>query len=174
MASHADRMQLRGRQRIEALARCEEQMGEWGLKVPAVAPLVLGFGVGDFYRVGLIEYWLANEIEKGYCGKYMFLFGGQTCPAHSHVEKHETFFVVRGELRMTVDGVGRTMSGGDVQAMPPGQVHSFSGIGPALVLEMSTPCIPRDNRFEDSVVADWLAGIISPDRGPDIQERPLE
>ena len=157
MASDVDRMQLQGPQRGEVLARCEAQMGAWGLTAPSVEPLVLGFGLGDFYRVGLIEFWLANEIERGYCGKYLFVVDGQMCPAHSHVGKHETFFVVKGTLRMTVDGVERTMAEGDVLPMPPGQVHSFVGIGPALVLEMSTPCLLSDNRFEDTDIANWLA-----------------
>ena len=161
MASHADRMQLQGPQRDEALARCEAQMSAWGLKPPAVEPLVLGFGLGDFDRVGLIEFWLVNELERGYCGKYMFLVDSQMCPAHSHVNKHETFFVVKGSLRMTVDGAERTMNEGDALSMPPGQVHSFTGIGPALVLEMSTPCLLEDNRFEDADIADWLAKSVS-------------
>jgi len=154
-------MQLQGPQRDEALARCEAQMKAWGLKPPAVEPLVLGFDLGDFHRVGLIEFWLVNESERGYCGKYLFVLDGQTCPAHSHEDKHETFFVVKGHVRMTVDGVERTMDEGDVLPMPPRQVHSFTGIGPALVLEMSTPCLPEDNRFEDPDVADWLARSVS-------------
>ena len=38
----------------------------------------------EFDRVGLIEFWIANEKEAGYCGKYLFAFDGQQCPAHSH------------------------------------------------------------------------------------------
>ncbi len=60
--------------------------------MPPHEPLVSDFGLGDFYETGLIEYWVANEIQAGYCGKLLFVFGGQTCPMHWHKRKHETFF----------------------------------------------------------------------------------
>jgi len=149
MSSDLERMQLAGPRRSDALRRFHQQLAEWGLKMPDVEPLVLDFGLGDFDRVGLIECWLANEIQAGYCGKYLFVFDGQQCPVHNHVQKHETFFVVKGRLGMTVDNRCRTMQEGDLLAMPAGWVHSFTGVGNALILEVSTPCLPDDNRFHD-------------------------
>lgn len=55
-----------------ALAAFKKRLRKWGLAMPAVKPLVLDFGLGDFYRTGLIEYWIANETRAGYCGKYLF------------------------------------------------------------------------------------------------------
>ena len=154
-------MQVQGPQRRAALERFAEQLSRWRLAMPAVEPLVMDFGLGDFARTGLIEYWIANEIEAGYCGKYLFVFDGQTCPAHCHRHKHETFFVVKGTVRLTVDGRAREMGPGDVLPMPPGQVHSFAGVGNALLLEVSTPCLVDDNQFEDAAVAAWLARAMS-------------
>ena len=142
----------------EALRRFREKMVEWCVVMPDVEPLVMDFGLGEFDKVGLIEYWIANETEAGYCGKYLFLFDGQQCPYHSHNEKHETFFVVKGKIRMVVNGEERIMNEGDVLAMPTGDVHSFFGIGDALVMEISNPCILSDNIFEDARIAAWLAG----------------
>lgn len=71
-----------GTVREEALAACARQLRAWDVALPPVEPLVLDFGLGDFYRTGLIEYWIANEIEAGYCGKFLFLFDRQTCPLH--------------------------------------------------------------------------------------------
>ncbi|NQT19917.1 MAG: D-lyxose/D-mannose family sugar isomerase [Planctomycetes bacterium] len=110
---------------------------------------MLDFGLGRFHEIGLIEYWIANEIEAGYCGKYLFVFDGQTCPMHHHREKMETFFIVRGTVRMIMDATERRMAAGDVLPVRPGHKHSFSGIGPALLLELSKPCIIADNVFED-------------------------
>ena len=124
-------------------------MKSWGLQMPPVEPLVLDFGLGDFYKTGLIEYWIANELDAGYCGKFLFLFDGQSCPAHSHKEKLETFFVVKGKLSMDCAGSLREMSAGDVLRMECGQRHSFTGAGPVLVLEISKPCLVDDNYFED-------------------------
>ena len=98
--------------RVEVLARFLSQIGEWGIALPPVEPLVLDFGLGRFDEIGLIEYWIANEVDAGYCGKYLFVFDGQTCPMHYHREKMETFFVVKGQVRMTLDGEELTMGSG--------------------------------------------------------------
>lgn len=132
-----------------ALADFQRQIAAWSVALPPVAPLVLDFGLGDFPHTGLIEYWIANEAGAGYCGKYLFVFDGQTCPTHRHRRKHETFFLVKGRVRMTLDGVSRNMSAGDVLPVPPGKVHCFTGLGPALLLELSMPCEVDDNYFED-------------------------
>ncbi len=151
-----DSLQMQAGLREEALNKFAARLGAWGLAMPLVEPLVLDFGVGDFARTGLIEYWVANELGAGYCGKYLFVFDGQQCPAHSHAHKHETFFVVKGEVILNVNGEDRRMKAGDVLAMPPGDVHSFTGRGDALLLECSTPCHPADNRFVDPRVSNWL------------------
>lgn len=132
-----------------ALAACRRQLKTWGVALPAVTPLVLDFGLGRFDRIGLIEYWLANEARAGYCGKYLFVFDGQTCPEHRHRVKHETFFVVQGRVRMRSGGRTWIMKPGDVYRVPRGRAHRFTGIGPALLLELSTPCQVDDNYFTD-------------------------
>ena len=71
--------------------------------MPPSQRLVLDFGLGDFKGTGLIECWLANEVAAGYCGKYLFVFDRQTCPAHLHRKKHETFFIAKGRVRMVID-----------------------------------------------------------------------
>ena len=114
-----------GPQADRALAACRRQMGMWGLAVPPAQPLVLDFGLGQFDRVGLIEFWIANEVEAGYCGKYLFMFDGQQCPAHSHRIKHETFFPIRGTLNVTFDTQPLTLGPGQVLPIAPGHVHAF-------------------------------------------------
>ena len=140
---------ITGLQREAALAACRRQMQGWGLAVPPAEPLVLDFGLGDFTSTGLIEYWIANEMSAGYCGKYLFLFDGQTCPRHRHKEKHETFFVVKGRVRTTLGERVFEMEAGEVLTVPPGIFHSLTGIGPALLLELSMPCKISDNEFAD-------------------------
>jgi mannose-6-phosphate isomerase-like protein (cupin superfamily) len=143
---------LTGPRAERALAGFRGQAAAWGLTLPPATPLVLDFGLGDFDRQGLIECWIANEREAGYCGKYLFVFDGQTCPLHFHRRKHETFFVVKGQVRITCDGVPRELGEGEVLAVPPGRPHSFTGIGPALLLELSMPCEVDDNYFADAAI----------------------
>lgn len=126
-----------------------KQIRQWDVALPDVEPLVLDFGLGEFQQTGLIEYWIANEMTAGYCGKYLFVFDGQTCPLHRHATKHETFFVVKGSVRMVHGEDNFTLGEGSVLPVKHGSYHSFTGIGPALLLELSMPCEIDDNDFAD-------------------------
>lgn len=142
--------ELSGHAREEALARAATVLEEWGLVMPAGEPLVLHFGLGQFEQIGEIEYWIVNDTENNYCGKFLFLFEGQRCPNHRHAKKDETFYIVRGELEMTVEGETRRMRSGDTLKLAPGREHTFAAVGgPALVLEVSLPSVPGDNFFAD-------------------------
>ena len=117
---------------------------------------MIDFGLGQLDRVGLIEYWIANEKEAGYCGKYLFVFDGQQCPAHSHRPKHETFFLVRGCLQVVMDG--RSLTSSRVRFCRSRLATStLSGAdGNSLLLEFSMPCGVNDNCFEDPHIMEWL------------------
>ncbi len=153
-----DNYELQGLERDEAIAAVRRQIDAWGLTMPPGAPLVMHFGLGRFAEIGETEFWIANEREAGYCGKFIFVFDGQTCPYHHHRMKHETFYIVNGRVSMKVGDDEREMSAGDVLAMPPGVGHSFTGIGPALLLEVSQPSVLQDNFFADRRIGD--SGVI--------------
>jgi len=161
MDKKLDNIQLKSSQTDEILNNFRKQLNIWGLEMPAVESLIMDFGLGDYERVGIIECWVVNEVEAGYCGKFLFLFDGQRCPMHGHSQKHETFMVVKGKIRMTAGTEERIMDQGDVLVMPAGQKHSFLGIGNTLVLEISTPCNVDDNDFQDAAIAAWLKKSLS-------------
>ena len=144
-----DAVEVQGPERKKVLADIEDQMAAWGLKMPPVTPLAMQFGLNRFMEIGETEWWVANEAELGYCGKFLFVFDGQTCPYHHHRMKHETFFIIKGTLRMKVGEEDRLMREGDLLVMPPGVGHSFTGVGPCLILEVSMPSILQDNFFAD-------------------------
>ena len=143
---------LSDEEQTAALDECRQQIAEWELTMPDVEPVVLNFSSDDFRQRGLIIFSIVNEVSAGYCGKFLFVFDGQTCPYHHHGTKHETFFVVRGEAKMIIDGQERVMTAGDVLAMEPSVKHSFTGLGNALLLEVSMPSSGGDNFFEDKSV----------------------
>jgi N-acetylneuraminate synthase len=150
--------QVTGDKRKQALQHCLDTIQGWGLTMPDVEPLALDFGLGRFDEIGEIEFWVANEEEWGYCGKFLFVADGQTCPYHKHDQKHETFFVMKGQVRMVINEEEKVLQEGDILVMPPGQRHSFTGVGPALLLEVSMPSIRQDNFFADKAIGD--AGVI--------------
>jgi D-lyxose ketol-isomerase len=143
-------------ERGRVLKACRAQLRRWKIALPPADPLVLDFGLNDFKRVGEIEFWIANELPAGYCGKYLFVFDGQTCPLHSHRQKHETFFVVKGCLRIRVGKQTLQLKEGSVFPVSPGLVHSFTGVGNALLLELSMPCKIADNVFVEPRTDRWL------------------
>lgn len=143
----------------DAMKACREQMDAWGLAMPKTEPIVSDFELGDFKKNGLIEMWIANETEAGYCGKYLFVFDGQTCPYHHHNNKLETFFIVKGEVAMNYDGEHIVLHAGDAKLVERGHNHSFTGKGPALILECSMPCTDDDDFFEDERIPDGWAVV---------------
>lgn len=146
---NTDNIELTGDEREKVLAAIERQLAEWGLRMPNVEPLTLHFGLNRFREIGETEYCVADERSHGYCGKFLFVFDGQICPGHYHHTRHETFFVLKGRIRMKVGDQEIIMCEGDVQVMPSGIEHSFTGIGPALILEASTPSTAGDCVFTD-------------------------
>lgn len=144
---------LQGEVAAAGLAAARAQIAAWGLTMPPVTPLVFDFGLGDFARVGEIEFWIANELEAGYCAKFLFVADGQTCPLHLHAKKHETFYLVKGRLTVEFAGGTRELGEGAVLPVPPDTLHSFTGSGgPALLLEVSMPSVVADNFFADQRV----------------------
>jgi mannose-6-phosphate isomerase-like protein (cupin superfamily) len=95
---------LQGPMRQDALEKISQVVASWGLRLPDVPADPLHFGYDDFYRIGETEFNINNNVEQGYCGKFMFMFAGQTCPSHHHRRKHETFFIVKGRVSMELDG----------------------------------------------------------------------
>ena len=87
--------QVAGDKRQQALNGCLATIRDWGLTMPEVVPLVLDFGLRRFDEIGEIEFWVANEEQADYCGKFLFVQDEQTCTYHEHTRKHETFFVVK-------------------------------------------------------------------------------
>lgn len=143
---------LKGKEAIEITQKIQVQIEEWGLALPEVEPLILDFGLGKFDEIGETEYWIANEVEGGYCGKFMFMFKGQICPSHRHKEKLETFFIVKGKVRMEYEDEVRILNPGDVLLINVGKYHRFSAMETSLILEVSKPCIGGDSHFKNSAI----------------------
>ena len=46
------------------------------------------------------ELWLANNEAENYCGKILYIKEGYKGSMHFHSEKHETFYILEGKLRV--------------------------------------------------------------------------
>jgi N-acetylneuraminate synthase len=143
---------LHGKRSNEIIKKVHKIVRQWGLRLPDVDPLVLDFGLGRFNEIGEVEFWIANEKEAGYCGKFLFLFEGQRCPNHMHKVKLETFFVVKGQIEMIYNGKTIVLKAGDTLRMETGVYHGFLALEPVLLLEVSRPSLIDDNYFENTLI----------------------
>ena len=149
-------LELTGDEKEEVLQECCRNFAAWGLTVPDVPACPFHFGLNDFYHVGEIEFDINNSIEEGYCGKFIFIFQGQTCPMHYHRVKHETFYLVKGRVEMEAAGETIIMKQGDIKVMPQNTKHRFTGLENSLILECSKPDIISDSIFDDKRIADVI------------------
>jgi len=156
------RISLQGKEREQVLERIQRVVASWGLKLPDTPPDPLHFGYDEFARVGETEFNINNNVEQGYCGKFLFMFEGQTCPMHHHRIKHETFFLVKGRIRMELDGRRFVMSQGDTLVVAQNARHEFSALEDSLVLESSKPDLPNDSIFDDPDINRVIFGVPDP------------
>ena len=94
------------------------------------------------------EYWIANS--ELYCGKILHVKDKKMCSMHFHLEKHETFHIVKGSIIMRLihkDGSQEEfeMHKGDTLEVPRGLMHQFEGIGEADIMEVSTQHFDSDS-----------------------------
>lgn len=89
------------------------------------------------------EIWFANS--NLYCGKILKLNQGYQCSMHHHKEKDETFYVLDGKVRMVINDEERIMFKGDTVKLKPNDWHSFGGILPSVILEVSTQHFDEDS-----------------------------
>ncbi len=149
MADVMEQLTLQGEERQRALRRIQRVMRSWKLRLPNVPPDPLHFGFNDFFRIGETEFNINNNVQQGYCGKFMFMFRGQTCPMHHHRVKHETFFIVKGRVAMELADRTFVMNQGDICIVDQEQRHRFTALRDSLILESSKPDLVDDSIFED-------------------------
>ena len=95
------------------------------------------------------EIWIANN-EK-YCGKILRFNAGAQFSMHFHMEKHETFFILKG--RILLKGYDLTNANehekefgqGAVITIPAGNPHKIIALEETEVLEVSTQHFDHDS-----------------------------
>jgi len=93
-------------------------------------------------------------VGEKYAFKKLFMLQGHACSLQFHVEKHETIYVVSGELEFEVgasaeDLVTHKLGPGGFWVIDPGTVHRMSALTDTLYLEASTPELDDVVRITD-------------------------
>lgn len=88
-----------------------------------------------------------------YVGKIIHINRGESLSLQYHEMKEETLFVVRGELRLTVEYEGDrrvvSLREGEAFHIPPRLIHRMEAIVDTDVAEVSTPELQDVVRLED-------------------------
>ena len=95
-----------------------------------------------------------NEAE--YASKWLTLLPGQTCPNHYHKLIKETFFIIKGDVRMIVGGDVTDMGPSDKVTLAPGAWHAFSSEEGAVIEEITTHQEKDDSYFEDPTISRYM------------------
>lgn len=106
-------------------------------------------GWARFDEVGA---FLIDVVNREYCKKYIIQIPGQRHPAHYHKRKEETFVVLFGELRATIDGRERVLRPGDQALVLPGVWHDFRTATGVVFEEISTTHHNDDSVYQDPAI----------------------
>lgn len=78
-------------------------------------------------------------VEKPfYTSKFMYIKQGCRLSLQKHDRKHESFFILSGEVWLHARGEKRLMIAGDSATIGPGEIHRLEAVVDAEVLEVST------------------------------------
>ena len=108
------------------------------------------YGLNKFRQYGC---FLFNCINRKYAKKIVLLFANQKHPLHKHKLKEETFQILSGILKSTLNGKERLSYPGDTILVSPGIWHKFSALKePCIFEEVSTTSYSNDSFYNDESI----------------------
>ena len=128
--------------------KIRELIAQSGVVTPPNARLEVShhYGLDKFDEFGMCMITIHN---KYYCKKLLFLISGQKHPEQLHKIKHETFFILYGEIELTLNGESNSYKCGDIVSITPGTTHAFFSKNGAVIEELSTESVPHDSYYPD-------------------------
>lgn len=128
----------------------EGMFREAGIPLTGQKELSHHYGLDVFREKGA---FLVTVVNREYCKKLIALLPGQAHPSHSHSVKDETFQVLWGDIKITLEGQQHHLTAGNLLHVPRASKHSFSTEGGCIFEEISTESIRGDSYYEDGKIA---------------------
>jgi quercetin dioxygenase-like cupin family protein len=97
------------------------------------------------------ELWIDNREETNYCCKLLEFKKGSKFSMHYHLEKRETFYVLKGDLifsffnLVNADEISKELKEGDCLYLDTGIPHQIEAITDSTIIEVSTLHKEEDN-----------------------------
>ncbi|ASY14010.1 putative sialic acid synthase [Candidatus Planktophila dulcis] len=107
------------------------------------------YGIEKFYEYGMV---MITQINREYCKKILVLQAGQSHPEHLHHQKEETLILLRGDVRISLDGIEHVLAPGQILVIPRETKHSFYTHGGCVLEEISTQHVPSDSYYSDESI----------------------
>jgi len=107
------------------------------------------YGIERFRETGIA---MLTVVNREYCKKIIAVLPGQKHPEQYHKQKEETFHVLYGSLKLTLDGEESEMSVGETMIVEPGTRHSFETEIGCVLEEISTSHYQGDSFYTDSTI----------------------
>lgn len=103
-------------------------------------------GLDNFTKVGAV---FISVIQHDYCKFIVVMLEGQEYPVHYHRIKDESYFILYGDLEVTIEDEKYSLSKGDLINVPRRFTHSFSTEYGCVFEEVSTAYLNNDSVYED-------------------------
>jgi quercetin dioxygenase-like cupin family protein len=96
------------------------------------------------------EIWLVNNKEEDYCGKILYIKEGCGTSMHFHANKHESFYVLKGELQIDILNTLTTETQSKI--LQEGEVFSLKRVLPHKLIAKDGPVefVETSTYHEDS------------------------
>jgi sialic acid synthase SpsE/quercetin dioxygenase-like cupin family protein len=104
------------------------------------------YGIEKFYEFGTT---MITVVNRDYCKKLIILLPGQNHPEQYHSKKEETFMILHGSIKVTLDGVMQTYYPGDIVTVKPGVKHAFKTEEGTVFEEISSTHYIDDSFYTD-------------------------
>ena len=119
------------------------------------------YGIDNFFDKGAV---LFHIINKEYSKIVVMMFPGQEYPSHFHGIKNETYFVLSGDLTVSIGENVKKIMPGDTLTVNKNNVHSFKTKNGVIFEEIATTYIKGDSNYIDGgIPTDGRKTIISLD-----------
>ena len=109
------------------------------------------YGINNFFKKGAI---LFHVVNKEYSKIVVMMFPKQEYPAHYHLAKNETYFVIHGDLTVTVSNKKYSLKRGDMLNINKKTMHSFKTKAGVVFEEIANKYAKGDSKYLDKMKID--------------------
>ena len=130
-------------------------LDEAGVVYPGGVELEIShhYGIERFRETGIA---MLTVVNREYCKKIIVVLPGQKHPEQFHKQKEETFHVLHGSLKLTLDGEDSHLNVGEATIVEPGTRRAFQTTTGCVLEEISTSHFQDDSFYTDPAITNNL------------------